>query len=101
MTVGGIRFGIVGCGWAAGSFAQSCTSLNGTRIAAVTDIDRGRAEDLARRTGAELCTDLAGLLARPDIDAVYVGLPHALIAPAVEPALNSGRHVLAQEPLVL
>ena len=101
MSGGEIRFGIVGCGWAAGSFAESCTTLAGARIVSVTDIDRQRAADLAQRTGATVSADIQGLLDRTDIDAVYVGLPHALIAPAVEQALNSGRHVLAEKPLAL
>jgi len=101
MTAGNIRFGIVGCGWAAESFAESCGALSGARITAVTDIDHNRAGHLARRTGAEVCADIGMLLDRTDIDAVYVGLPPALIAPAVERALNSGRHVLAEKPLAL
>ena len=84
MSGGEIRFGIIGCGWAAGSFAESCQTLPGTSIAAVTDIDRRRATALAQRTGAAVCSDIAALLDRADIDVVYVSLPHALIAPAVE-----------------
>jgi len=101
MSAGEIRFGIVGCGVAAGTFVESCRTLAGTRIAAVTDIDRTHAANLAHRTGAAVCADITAMLGRTDIDAVYVSLPHLLIAPAVGHALGSGRHVMAEKPLAL
>jgi predicted dehydrogenase len=100
MTRDTVRFGIVGCGWAAGSFAESCKKI-GVSIVAVTDIDRPRAEEMARLTGAEISAGLEVLVDRTDIDAVYISLPHSLLASAVERALQRGKHVLAEKPLAL
>jgi predicted dehydrogenase len=96
-----IGLGIVGCGWAAGELARAAKLLAGISIETVYDTDRSRAEALASKTGAAIAADFAALLANPRVNAVYVGLPHHLLAPTVEAALTAGRHVLAEKPLAL
>ncbi len=45
-------------------------------------------------------TELATMLARDDIDAVYIATPHALHADAVAACLHAGKAVLCEKPLV-
>lgn len=96
-----IGLGIVGCGWAAGEIARVAPGLEGLTLAAATDTDPARARSFAERTGARVSPDFDALLADPSIDAVYVGLPHHLLAPATERALLARKHVLTEKPLAL
>ncbi|MEV6319239.1 Gfo/Idh/MocA family oxidoreductase [Streptomyces sp. NPDC051776] len=71
------------------------------RLVAVASRTREKAEAVARRFGCEALTGYAPLLARDDIDAVYVPLPPALHAEWVGRALAAGKHVLAEKPLAV
>ncbi|MHB1104595.1 MAG: Gfo/Idh/MocA family protein [Devosia sp.] len=96
-----LGLGIIGCGWAAGEIARAATFLPRLRIVAVCDTHPERAKAFAERTGARAAADIDQLLADPQVSAAYVGLPHHLLAPTVERALNAGKHVLAEKPLAL
>lgn len=96
-----IRLGLVGCGWAASEIVRASATLTTLKIVAAYDADTSRAAALAEKAGARVASSLDALLADRDIDTVYVGIPHNLLAPTVEAALNAGRHVLAEKPLAL
>ncbi len=98
MTIG---IGVVGCGWAAGEIARVVAEIPDAAIRVVHDSDAARAEAFAARSGARVAPDAAGVIGAADVDVVYVGLPHALLAGVVEAALAGGRHVLAEKPLAL
>lgn len=70
-----------------------------TRIAAVVDPDRGRAEAMAAETGAPAFATLEEALARADLDAVDLMLPHHLHEEAALSAFAAGKHVLLEKPL--
>jgi predicted dehydrogenase len=96
-----VGLGVVGCGWAASEIARVAASLPRLSIAAATDADAGRAAAYAASTGARQARDIDDLLADPAVTAVYVGVPHHLLAPIAERALNAGKHVLVEKPLAL
>jgi UDP-N-acetyl-2-amino-2-deoxyglucuronate dehydrogenase len=96
-----LGLGVVGCGWAAGEIARATTHLSGLRIVAAFDTDATRAEVYAEKADARLVSDVDALIADSDVDVVYVGLPHNLLAPIVDLALSAGKHVLAEKPLSL
>jgi predicted dehydrogenase len=96
-----IGLGIIGCGWAAGEIVRAAAGVPHVAIHVVCDTDPARAAALSERTGADVAADIDALLADTRIDAVYVGLPHALLAPTVARALAAKRHVLAEKPLAL
>ncbi len=101
MTALPIGLGVIGCGWAAGEIARVTMHLPQLRIVAACDSDPARATAYAERTNARLAADIDALLADPEVSTVYVGLPHALLAPTVERALIAVKHVLAEKPLAL
>jgi len=93
-----VRLGLIGCGGAGSLRAEAMAGAPGLHLVAVADLDSGRAAALARRTGAAIESG-AGLLRRPDIEAVIVATPpdsHASVAMA---ALAAGKHVLCEKPL--
>lgn len=101
MRTAPIGLGVIGCGWAAGEIARVAAGLPDLRIIAAMDPDADRAEAFAASTGARFATDTDLLLADPAVGAVYVGVPHHLLAPIVRSALAAGKHVLAEKPLAL
>lgn len=96
-----IGLGVVGCGWAAGEIVRAAANIADLRVVAAYDTDAARAQALATKASARTASSLEALLADPAVDAVYVGLPHAFIPPAVEAALRAGKHVLAEKPLAI
>lgn len=96
-----LTLGIVGCGWAASEIVRAAAGLPRLRVSAAYDVDRARAETLARTAGAEPRGTLEALLADDALDIIYVGLPHHLLAATVERCLVAGKHVIAEKPLAL
>ncbi|ADG80063.1 Gfo/Idh/MocA family protein [Tsukamurella paurometabola] len=68
-------------------------------LVAVAGRDRDRVAQYAENVGAEALVGYESVLARDDIDAVYVPLPNALHHHWIEACLESGKHVLAEKPL--
>jgi NDP-hexose-3-ketoreductase len=97
-----LNVGVVGCA----AIAQRTTipalvADPSVRLVAVASRSGAKAEAVARRFGCEAVTGYAALLARDDIDAVYVPLPPALHAEWVARALTEGKHVLAEKPFTV
>ncbi|SNS27653.1 Predicted dehydrogenase [Geodermatophilus pulveris] len=96
---GTVGWGIAGCGWVARDHAlPALLSDPGARVVALHDRDPAA---LARMPveGAHRSTDLAGFLATPGLDAVYVAVPNAAHRPLVEAAAAAGKAVLCEKPL--
>ncbi|GAA1575404.1 Gfo/Idh/MocA family oxidoreductase [Dactylosporangium maewongense] len=93
-----IRLGLVGAGGVARLHAQAALSLPAeVDVTAVYDVDPGRAEDLAKLTGATVHPDHHSLVM--NVDAIAVCTPHALhLAPALA-AARVGVHVLMEKPM--
>ncbi|MCH0542309.1 Gfo/Idh/MocA family oxidoreductase [Streptomyces sp. MUM 203J] len=95
-----VRIGVLGCAdIARRRMLPAMAAASGVEIAAVASRDPGRARELAERFGTRPVQGYDRLLARDDVDAVYVPLPAALHAEWTEAALRAGKHVLAEKPL--
>ncbi|WP_228456167.1 Gfo/Idh/MocA family protein [Streptomyces durbertensis] len=91
--------GLLGCADIAQRRAlPSLARLRDITLTAVASRDAGKAESFARRFGADPVTGYEELLARPDLDAVYIPLPAAMHAPWAGRALEAGLHVLVEKP---
>lgn len=95
------RVGLVGCGAVADMHVDHGYShlTDLVRLAAVCDMRTDRADDLAGRCQARSYTDLAALLADPEIDGIDLCVPHHLHAPLALQALDAGKHVLVEKPM--
>lgn len=97
---------VVGPGRIAHKFAEVVQQRPGMHLAAVCGREAGRAAAFAAhwarpgRPEARAVTDLAAVLADPAIDAVYIATPHAQHAEPLMAALQAGKPVLCEKPLV-
>ncbi len=98
-TAPSIRWGVLGPGGIANTFARAVHGCTASRIVAVGSRDRGRAELYASRY--EIPTVHVGyeaLVADPGVDAVYVASPHSSHREHALLAIAAGKHVLVEKP---
>ncbi|MHB8645775.1 MAG: Gfo/Idh/MocA family protein [Thermomicrobiales bacterium] len=95
-----IGVALIGAGWAGSRHAGGYRALpERGRVVAVVETRRDVADARAREWDVPFATDdLAAALARPDVQAVDICLPHTLHAAAAEAALAAGKHVLVEKP---
>lgn len=97
-----IRWGIIGAGNIAGRFAASLKNEPDSVLGAVSCRTMKKAQDFADRCGAKKAYDsYDALLDDPEIDAVYVSLPHQLHMQWSLAAMNKGKAVLCEKPAAL
>jgi predicted dehydrogenase len=94
-----IGVGIVGCGVVGGKRARAVVADPGSRLVAVADVDRGRADRLASEHPPCLAADHWNpVLARDDVDLVIVATTNDALAPITAAAVARGKHVLVEKP---
>jgi len=93
-----LRFGFIGAGEIAVQTAKAVAEAERARLVAVTDADPDLARDLAGRHGAEALDSPDELVAREDVDAVYIAVPHFLHGRMAQTAARAGKHVLLEKP---
>lgn len=95
------RWGVIGAGGIAETFVASVQKHTRQQIVAVASRTPGKAEAFAEKFGIDSHESYEELLARKDIDVVYIAtLPnqhrdHALLA------IAAGKHVLVEKPVAL
>lgn len=97
-----IRFGIIGCGLMGREFASAAARwkhlLNMAarpEIVAVSDVNASAMEWF---DAPFTSTNYQDLLARPEVDAVYVAVPHNLHAQIYGDVIRAGKHLFAEKP---
>ncbi|HEY1131237.1 MAG TPA: Gfo/Idh/MocA family oxidoreductase [Roseateles sp.] len=98
-------WGVIGPGGIANRFAAALAAVPGARLAAVFARDAAKGQAFAakwQRDGetARATTALPDLLADPSIDAVYIATPHSHHGEYIRAALEAGKPVLCEKPLV-
>ena len=96
-----IRVGFIGAGGIAHMHARDlCAQPQTFCLTAVADTRADTAAAFAARYGAQnVYADYRQLLARTDIDAVLVAVPHDLHEEVCTAALAAGKHVLVEKPI--
>jgi predicted dehydrogenase len=96
------RIGLIGCGGVTESHLDAYRAAGWQVVALCSKTGK-----TARRRrdefypGAEIYTDYQSLLERDDVDVVDIALHPKPRVAAIAAALNAGKHVLSQKPLVL
>jgi len=97
---GPLRIGVLGAAKIARLFIEGVRLSQKVAVTAVASRDVERATAFARDTAiARVHPTYEGLLADPEIDAIYVPLPNNLHAAWSIRAVEAGKHVLCEKPL--
>src|ERR1051325_907560 len=96
-----VRFGIIGCGTASIPVCEAITSSPFAELISVYDVNEDLASDLGQRFQVQAVKTLEELLGNPAVEAVYVAVPHFLLATLARQGLEAGKHVLAEKPLAI
>lgn len=93
-----IRIGVVGCGRIGTRFVSEVSKVDAAQISGLYDIDESAARNLSNDihrffNSFEELVDSS--------DAIYIATPHLMHYPQAKYALEKGKHVLCETPMVL
>ncbi len=95
-----VRVGIIGAGRIATRFASEITHVSGVLLQAVYDTQPEKSRQLAgQMPNCAICSTPQELYAQ--VDAVYIATPHLSHYGYIREALEAGRNVLCETPMVL
>jgi len=102
-----VRTGLIGCGRIAARHIRWLLERPDCEIRALCDTSQealqGRlalAQDIRPRSDVVVETDYRAVLSSPELDGVAILLPHHLHYPVAKAALEAGKHVLLEKPMV-
>jgi predicted dehydrogenase len=94
-----LGIGMIGAGEIAVRTAQAIAVAESARHVIISDVSEAVAKDLGQKHGVPHTTDINVVLRNPDVDAVYIAVPHDLHAPISLRAIAAGKHVLVEKPI--
>jgi predicted dehydrogenase len=99
------RIGVIGCGWWATRAHLPALKANPDAvIAGIADPDdenRSRAAERFDVPAANVFADADEMLAKADLDAAIVAVPHSAHAPLARAVLDRGLHLLLEKPMTI
>jgi predicted dehydrogenase len=97
-----IRWGIIGTGGIAHTFATDLEHTDSGSVVAVGSRRQATADEFGERFGVPNRHDSYEALAEdPEVDVVYVSTPHPMHHPDALLALRAGKHVLVEKPFTM
>jgi len=98
-----VQWGVIGSGGIARrrTIPEGLAKAAGGKLVAVYDVSGQANREVAAQFGAAECATEEELLARKDVDAVYIATPAHLHARQATAAAQAGKHVLCEKPLGL
>ncbi len=95
-----VGMAVVGCGAWGANHCRTYVEHAYSELVAVCDLDGNRAAEFSRTFGADYYTDIHEMLKDERIDAVAVVTPDFAHADPLVAAVEAGKHVLVEKPLV-
>ncbi|MDR1852355.1 MAG: Gfo/Idh/MocA family oxidoreductase, partial [Propionibacteriaceae bacterium] len=96
-----LRWGFLGPGWIASMVAECLQLATNQRLVAVGSRSSDRAQAFAQRWEIPFFGTYEAVLARPDVDVVYIATTNNTHAELAELALRAGKPVLLEKPITL
>jgi predicted dehydrogenase len=96
-----VKIGLIGCGIISDAHLKGYEVIKDlAQVVAVADVDKKKAEEKAKKTGAsKVYLDYKELLKDRDIEAVDICLPHHLHRQVACDAASEGKHIICEKPL--
>jgi predicted dehydrogenase len=94
-----LRMAMIGCGEIAVRMADAIASSRHAQHVMVMDTRADLAQDLGERYGVPWTDRVDDLLANPEVEAVYIAVPHYLHASMTMQAAAAGNHILVEKPI--
>lgn len=96
-----LKIGLIGCGFMGAMHANCYKVLPGVEIAAVADIRREKAEEIAAGTNAAIYSDGKDLIAQADVDVIDICLPTYLHAEYALLGMDNVKYLFVEKPVTL
>lgn len=95
-----VRIGIIGCGRVATRFPFEAKVVSGVNVIGAYDLIKSKSQKLAERYNEiQVFNHIKDLYEA--VDAVYIATPHLSHYEYIKTAINAGKHVLCETPMVL
>ena len=96
-----LKVGLIGCGFMGTMHANCYKNLAGVEIAAVADVRREKAEEIASGTNAQIFGDGTELIENADVDVIDICLPTYLHAKYALAAMDKVKYLFIEKPVTL
>ena len=94
-----LRVAVIGCGRIAVMHLVPASVLEESELVAVCDIKEDRAKAAAEEYGVKAYTDYKEMIAKEELDAVHICLPHYLHTKVACYAFEHGVNVISEKPM--
>lgn len=96
-----LKVGLIGCGYMGTMHANCYKNIDGVQICAVADIQRERAEAVAKGTSAEIFSNGHDLINNAKVDVIDICLPTYLHAEYALAAMDKVKYLFVEKPVAL
>ena len=96
-----LKVGLIGCGFMGAMHANCYKNIEGVTLAALADIRKEKAEELAQGTDAVIYGDGMELIENADVDVIDICLPTFLHAKYALAAMEKVRYLFVEKPVTL
>ena len=96
-----LRFGLIGAGMVSDAHARSLKECDGVELAMVYSRTETRAKTFGEKHTVRWTTDLEGVIACPELDAVILTTAPYNHAQQAIAAMRAGKHVLVEKPMAV
>jgi UDP-N-acetylglucosamine 3-dehydrogenase len=95
-----VNVGVIGVGAMGYNHARVYSELENANLMAISDLMREKSEEVANQYTTQGFVDYMDILKMPEIDAVSVCVPTTHHFNVVMDAIEHGKHVLVEKPMV-